>query len=321
MKRPFSKFRPKGPFVSADDESDILTDLDIPKNERVEVYFHSSASMRELQNKEVSLMITSPPYNFGWDYGSFEDESEYVDYLSMLARVFTEAYKKLTPEGRLCVNIPTIDKRTGREGENIPMASDLISIMVQPSSNTDLRFNTEAIHELNRQTNYKLAEHIIWNKGRFGDHTGLASLGGGRGRPFRFKLDSTNESILVFQKPGKRDLDKIPDRLIKASELDSSWWLTLSGGGQFATSNKDDVWNIRPSGTIDFNGESIPTFPEEIPKRLIEAYSYKGDIVVDPFLGAGTTVKVAKELDRIGAGYELREELRPLIEERVNERV
>lgn len=301
--------------------------------DKVQVYFHSSADMGEIQDNSVALMVTSPPYNLSWDYGSFEDSKTYTDYLSDLAEVFNEAYKKLMPEGRLCVNIPTIDKTTEGEGTardpQTPLASDVISMMVSPDGlDCGNRFTTPRIVELKRDTDYKLFDHIIRNKGRLSSNAGLGSLGGGRGYPFRFKLDSSHESILIFQKPGKRgdygpsvNPSDMPTEVKQASSLDKSWWTTDKGGSACRTSNKDNLWTLPTDNTFNVNGERVPAFPEELPKRLIEAFTYVGDTVVDPFAGVGTTLKVAKDLDRLSIGYELRPELRPKIEEQVDETV
>ena len=58
-------------------------------------------------------------------------------------------------------------------------------------------------------------------------------------------------------------------------------------------------------------------FPEELPKRLIKMYSFVGDTVLDPFLGSGTTVKVALSLNRNAIGYEINEGFIDVIEEKL----
>lgn len=323
MKRPFRDKRPFGPIFGESTDTiqsritpGVREDIGFEEGGSVKMYFHSSTDMSELKNGEVALFVTSPPYNVDYDYGTVDDAKPYEEYMSLLAKVFTEAYDKLMPEGRLCVNVPTVDKTQSGLGEgNIPVASDLTNMLVDDPSFGD-KFDTPEINRLKKRTNYSLYEHIIWNKGRFGRDTGLASLP----RPFRFEHRITHESILMFQKPGRRNIDLISNERIKASQLDKSWWAP-SSGSQFDTTAKDSVWNIRPSNKIEVNGEKIPTFPEELPRRLIQGHSFVGDIVVDPFAGVGTTLKVAKDLDRLSVGYELRQELRPEIEKRVGESV
>lgn len=60
-------------------------------------------------------------------------------------------------------------------------------------------------------------------------------------------------------------------------------------------------------------------FPDELPKRLIQLYTFLGDTVLDPFLGSGTTCKVAKAWGRKSVGYEIDESYRPIIEKKIGD--
>ena len=70
------------------------------------------------------------------------------------------------------------------------------------------------------------------------------------------------------------------------------------------------VWHIK---SVLSNKEHPAMFPEELAKRVIKMYSYKGDNVLDPYLGSGTTIKVARDLDRNGLGYEINEGYKDII--------
>lgn len=347
MNRPFSDKRPIGPIFSSDNnilssksEKEVVEEILDSEVDWVDVFFHSSERMPELQDNSVALMVTSPPYNIGWEYGDFNDERRYVeDYLSELATVFNTAYDKLMPEGRLAVNVPTIDKSVNERGlsvqqksqQFIPVASDITQmIMSQADKFGTEGIRSEEIEEMQSETDWKLFDHIIWNKGTTGaKELGLGSLGGGNNYPFRFIFNSTQESILIFQKPGKRDLSKVPREFKQASKINKSFWdrgaadppEMCSRYPQCSTLPKDNLWTARTGSMIEANGERVPTFPEKLPKRLIRGLTYVGDTVVDPFAGAGTTLKVAKKYGRMSRGYELREELRPVIEGRVGEKV
>jgi DNA modification methylase len=61
------------------------------------------------------------------------------------------------------------------------------------------------------------------------------------------------------------------------------------------------VWDIEP---VRNQEEHPAVYPDELPRRLIKMYSYEGDTVLDPWLGSGSTVKVARELNREAVGYE-----------------
>jgi len=124
--------------------------------------------------------------------------------------------------------------------------------------------------------------------------------------------DNIQESILIFQK-GKFDYSytqKLSAETREKSRIDldkyngEDWYLTVW-----------HITNVLPLGERLEKG--IAAFPEEIPRRLVKLYSYVGETVLDPFLGSGTTTKVAKELGRNSWGYEINSELKGVIEKKL----
>jgi DNA modification methylase len=125
--------------------------------------------------------------------------------------------------------------------------------------------------------------------------------------------DNIQESILIFQK-GRFDyshLQELDSKSLSESKIsiddyhNQEWYLT--------------VWNI--TNVLPFGSrleKGIAAFPEEIPKRLIKLFSYFGETVLDPFLGSGTTMKVAQELGRSSWGYEIDLELKKIIKRKLN---
>ena len=103
-----------------------------------------------------------------------------------------------------------------------------------------------------------------------------------------YSLQSFHSPIFVFHKPGKRESQV--DEIVKRSRLSEKEWSEWCTG----------VWEIQPAE----DGKYAEIFPEELVRRLIKMFSFEGDTVLDPFLGTGTTVKVARELHREGIGYE-----------------
>lgn len=104
------------------------------------------------------------------------------------------------------------------------------------------------------------------------------------------------EHVLVFRK-GKFDFDSVPKKKKQESKIDI----------EYAKKHwANDIWEMLPETVNQFNKGAHPAmFPEELPEALIRLYSYKGEIVLDPFLGSGTTTKVARQLERNSVGYEI----------------
>ena len=100
------------------------------------------------------------------------------------------------------------------------------------------------------------------------------------------------EWITIFSKKGKRI--PVSKEIKEKSKLTSKEWQDWA---------INSIWEMQPAKSKS-EGHPAP-FPDELPKRLIKLYSFYGDTVLDPFLGTGTTSKVAIELGRKSIGYEI----------------
>ena len=113
------------------------------------------------------------------------------------------------------------------------------------------------------------------------------------------------EFILIFKKPGKSE--KVPKEIKEKSKLSKEEWKEYFSGH----------WKI-PGAR---QREHQAMFPEEIPRRLIKMYSYVNDTILDPFLGSGTTAKVALELQRNLIGYEINSAFIPIIMNKISKSI
>lgn len=266
----FPRLTSIGPMVEDDgwlpsDNSDVDADL----------FFHSSERMGELDDESVHLVVTSPPYNIGWEYGEYEDASSDREYSGLLDSVFDECYRVLEEQGRICVVLPDL-VREGSEGG---------------TSQLRLLMNT-----LRSQDNdWRFREIIVWDKKAGRPHKYSTFP-----RPWGVLLNNVHETILVAQKPGKRRTYERPSEKMKDRSVYSN------PPHDVAT----DVWEIPVQESyVNVGGERVPTFPAEIPRRLIKLYSFKTDTVLDPFTGVGTTMRVALDEGRSAVGYEIRDDL------------
>jgi DNA modification methylase len=216
----------------------------------------------------AQLIFTSPPY-----YNAKPEYSEYVDYkdyLSLLRQVFKKCHAVLS-EGRfLIVNIsPVLIKRISRSSSSkrIPIPFDL--------------------HGILDQIGFDFIDDIHWVKPEG------AGWNIGRGRrfaadrqPLQYKAVAVTEYILVYRKRTEKLIDwnirnHHDQSLITDSLVDDNY-------------EKTNLWKIHPS----YSKEHPATFPEELVSKVIKYYSFKNDLVLDPFAGSGTVGKMALQLDR-----------------------
>jgi len=241
-------------------------------------------TMEEIQDESVHLMVTSPPYfNAPFDYkGLFKN---YDQYLGVLNRVAKEVYRVLK-KGKIAVL--NIDDMLVN-GEKYPIVADATKIF--------------------QKAGFRYRDRIIWKKPdgylRISRRSGVLLQ---NPYPMYFYPDNLLESILIFQK-GKFDYRSIPKEVREASKIDikefsdNKWYMTLW-----------EMTNVLPGSTLE---KEIAAFPEELPYRIIKLFSYVGETVLDPFVGSGTTMKVARQLGRNSIGIEIKKSLIPIIKKKL----
>ena len=245
-----------------------------------------SRQMKELQEKSVNLVITSPPYWQLKDYGTdnqigFNDS--YENYINNLNLVWKECYRVLDNGCRLCVNIGDQFARSVYYGRYkvIPIRTEIIKFC-------------ETI-------GFDYMGAIIWQKRTTTNTTGGATIMGSFPTPRNGILSIDYEFILLFKKLGK---PTTPSRESKeASKMSKDEWKEYFSGH----------WNF---GGARQDGH-IAVFPEELPKRLIKMFAFVGDTVLDPFMGSGTTTLAAKNLYRNSVGYEINPEFLPFVKQKL----
>lgn len=251
------------------------------------VYFKDSKVMDEVDKESVALVVTSPPYFNYIEYGNIGigTENKYEEYLESIEIVFKQCYDKLIPDGTFCVNITNMKSRKAVEGESF-----LYSIVADYT-------------KMLQKIGFKFFDEIVWIKAdaNNGALKGKPLFGSYPFPPTPKILDSIFENILIFKKEG-RLVDRVTKENKEASRVSKEDWQTHTKG----------IWNLLPDRISDHPA----SFPIELPKRLIRIYSFKGELVLDPFLGTGSTLLAAEMLGRKAVGYEIYEDYKRYILEK-----
>jgi len=262
----YERFRP--PELSTDDT--VLT-----PNPVVEPFVHGdSRFMDSVVDGSVALVVTSPPYFAGKQYEEeLEREgvpSSYLEFLQMLTDVFAECVRKLEPGGRIAVNVANLGRKPYRS-----LSADVIRILE---------------HDLG----LLLRGELIWQKGE--GASGSCAWGSFRGATNPVLRD-ISERIIVASK-GRFDRARTPRQRAAAGLPHNSTVMT----DDFLLSTLD-IWSM-PTESAKRVGHPAP-FPVELPEQLIRLYTFENDLVLDPFMGSGSSLVAAARLGRRYVGYDL----------------
>jgi len=243
------------------------------------VFVKSSHNMADVPDRTVHMVVTSPPYfntkmyskeRIENDLGNLHDLDEWFEGIS---KVWREVFRVLQPGRRAFINIMNLPIRTERSFRSLNLVGRTVEAC-------------EAI-------GFVFKRDIVWHKTNSSRaHFGTYPYPGG------ILLNNAHEFILEFEKPapiGFKKYSHLTEAQREASRLDKEFWLDIK---------KTDVWTIKPQGSGDRRAHIAP-FPYELPARLIRAFTFVGETVLDPFMGSGTTMLAARDLGRNGIGYEI----------------
>jgi len=279
-----------------------------------------------MPDNSVQCCVTSPPYFGLRDYGMDEQiglERDPDAFVDTLVNVFREVRRVLRSDGTLWLNIgdsyagsgkgPEGNIGKGETHRNVgPTHGGVVPDGMKPK---DLIGIPWMLAFALRKDGWYLRQDIIWHKTTSmpesvkdrctRNHEYLFLLS--KSRTYYFDAEAIKTP--AKQDWGTRDRSKGKYHN-EGSGLQPHSGLTKS----YATANKRSVWTISPS---NFKGAHFATFPEALVEPCILAGSKPQDTVLDPFLGSGTTLAVAKRLGRHGIGVELNPEYAKIAESRM----
>ena len=268
------------------------------------IHFGLAQKMEAIKNASVELVVTSPPYPMieMWDeimsqqnpkirQALTENKGETAFELmhEELDKVWDEVVRVTKSEGFVCINI-------GDATRNIDGVFQLYS-------------NHSRIIQYFLKNGFSCLPSIIWRKPT---NSPNKFMGSGM-LPAGAYMTLEHEHILIFRKGGKRIFKSEQE---KANRQQSAFF--WEERNQWFS----DLWEVRGTNQkLDLKNsrERSGAYPFEIPYRLVNMYSAKGDTVLDPFLGTGTTTLVAMALGRNSIGYEIDENLSDTIFKNLDE--
>lgn len=243
-----------------------------------QLFLADARRMTGLDDESVHLCITSPPYFNAKMYSEKEKNDlgnihDLEQWFLEIGKVWAEVFRVLQSGRKFFLNIMNLPVRTNGSYRTLNLVGKSI--------------------DLCEQVGFIFKRDIIWHK-----TNGVRAHFGTYPYPGGILLNNMHEFILEFHKPEKSGTKKyghIDKKAREQSKLDKTFWLSLKNS---------DVWTMKPEKSGD-NRIHVAPFPVELPTRLIKAYSFVGETVLDPFCGSGTTLVASALEKRNGIGYEL----------------
>lgn len=238
-------------------------------------------AMKEIPDELIDLTITSPPYNIGKEY---EELAELDDYLGWCKDWIEQVHRITVDDGTFWLNIGYLEVKG--KGLAVPIS-----------------------YLLWDKTPFYLLQEVVWNYS-----AGVAC---------RKRFSPRNEKLLWFVKDPKSyvfNLDDVRDPNVKYPNQKKNGKLRCNPLGK----NPSDVWQISKvtSGKNRSSPERTPhpaQFPVALVERMLKSSSNVGDLVLDPFMGSGSTAECALKNGRYVIGFELKSEYIGYAESRINQ--
>ena len=245
--------------------------------------------MREMPANSIDLMVTSPPYGVGIAYDSFDDDINFEAYKEFSKEWLSEAFRVLKPDGRLALNIPYEINRQ-EKGGRIFMVAELWNILAS------IGYKFYGVVDLEESS----------------PHRSKTTAWGSWMSPSSPYIYNPKECVLLCYK-------QLSKKQTKGTPQWESWVEQVEDKNNpelfvnkkmYEKSDKDDFislvygqWNY----FADTRQQTKATFSMDIPVRAMKILSYKEDIVMDPFMGSGTSAVAAEFVGRNWVGVELSE--------------
>lgn len=234
-----------------------------------------------LDDETVQLTVTSPPYNIGKEYDEADDNLTLEEWKSLVRDVFEEVWRVSKPDAKLVVNVMSPPSPTESGDKN----------------RFHLHSLSSEIHDICTDIGWDYYDEAVWTKNTYAN-SGGGALFGSYPHPTNLMLNLKHEWIMVFRKYDDESYYRtrnLPDKEVKEkSKLTKEEWR------EYCQSVWDDIG-------VDKRDDHPAPFPVDLARRPVRLYSFKDDIVLDPFAGVGSTCVAAEQTGRRYVGYDISE--------------
>lgn len=233
---------------------------------------------KNIPSESVAVVITSPPYNIKKQYGKYVDNVEFSEWKKLIEETCKEIFRVLKPNGSFFLNLSPIPYGADKEILPLPYIG----------------------YEITQKCGFKLRNMITWTFNNMQNCTN--------------RLSGRYENILWCVKDLKHYVFNLDD--VRIPYITKNDKRLIGGNGR----NPTDVWYFDRVNNMTKKSNNLthPTiYPLDMIERIIKMSSNPGDVVLDPFLGSGTTVVAAIKLNRVGVGFELDQQYEGEIKRRI----
>lgn len=235
-----------------------------------------------IESNSISIVVTSPPYDLNKSYGKYKDKVGIKQWSNLISEATEKIYRILKPNGSFFLNVSPVPEPKTKE--IIPLASVAYNII--------------------KEHNFFLRNMIVW---QFNNMVNCSRRLSGRYENVLWCVKDINDYIFNL------DEIRIPYITKNDKRLDPE-------GGR----NPTDVWYFDRVNNMTKQKYKIfhpCVYPTPMIERIIKMSSNKGDWILDPFLGSGTTLIASANLERNGIGIELDNQFEDLIKSRIESEV
>ena len=298
------------------------------------------SGLKQIPDGVIDCCISSPPYWGLRDYGHDEQvgsEEDFTDFIKTLWEIYGEVQRVLKPTGTCFVNLgdtyagsgsgTTKNADTSKYVENSKQVYVLPNGTAKASKFRGTNLNKSLLMIPERfaigmiEAGWILRNQIIWHKPNQMPSSATDRFTVDFEKIFFFVKQSTGYYFEQQLEPYTEPLDRWAGQMVRGNyKTKTDQFAIQEREGRNMRPNPDGknmrtVWSIN---TEPFPEAHFATYPEKLVKRMIEAGCPENGLVLDPFMGAGTTALVAKKLNRNYTGFELNPEYLKIAENRLS---